>query len=141
MDLHERVRYLRKEIEKKSQAEFAAMLGTSRDAINNLEGNRLKRPDQKEPLLRLMCAKCNVREKWLMEGDGDPREPLSRAAQITQRVGEAMAEAEPSDRRNLLAAVCDATPEELAAIVKFARRLVAEYDAELSRNNKKADDS
>ena len=43
MELHERVRYLRKDILKQTQSEFAAALGTSRDAINNIEGNRLKR--------------------------------------------------------------------------------------------------
>lgn len=72
MELHERVRYLRKDILKMSQAEFAEVLGTKRDVINNIEGDRLKRPEQKEPLFNLMCEKFNVNPEWLKNGIGEP---------------------------------------------------------------------
>ena len=52
MELYERVRYLRKDILKQTQSEFAAALGTSRDAINNPETPRSKGA----------AAQINVRE-------------------------------------------------------------------------------
>lgn len=75
MELSDRVRYLRKDILNMSQSDFAAALGTSRDVINNIEGNRLKKPGQKEPLLRLICERFSVNESWLINGDGEPNVP------------------------------------------------------------------
>lgn len=74
MELHERVRYLRTVLlDDMTQKDFADILGVSRDEINNIEGNRLKKPEQKRPLLLLMCNKFNVDERWLLDDIGDPR--------------------------------------------------------------------
>lgn len=54
-----------------SQNEFGERLGVSRDVINNIEHNRLSRPEQKEPLYRLICQEFNVNECWLRTGEGD----------------------------------------------------------------------
>lgn len=73
MEMHERVRYLRTVIlHNMSQTEFASILGSSRDEINNIECNRLRRPEQKKSLLKLMSEKFNVSEKWIVDGEGDP---------------------------------------------------------------------
>lgn len=74
MELHERVRYLRTVLlDDMTQKDFADALGVSRDEINNIEGNRLKKPEQKRPLLRLMCRQFNVDEHWLLDDIGQPR--------------------------------------------------------------------
>ena len=54
METNERIKYFRKEIVKLSQEKFGEQLGVSRDVINNIESNRLKNPEQKEPLYRLI---------------------------------------------------------------------------------------
>ena len=76
MTIAERIKLLRKEILKLSQEAFGEELGVKRDVINNIEGNRLKRPEQKEPLYKLICQKFKVSYDWLMTGEGDMFEDL-----------------------------------------------------------------
>lgn len=70
MELFERVRYLRKEKLQLTQSEFAEKLGVKRDVINNIENNRLKRPELQEPVYRLICKEFGVNEDWLRTGTG-----------------------------------------------------------------------
>lgn len=69
MELHDRVRKLRKEHLHMSQTEFGERLGVSRSVINNIELNALSRPDQKLSLIKLMCKEFNVNESWLLNGE------------------------------------------------------------------------
>ena len=71
LELHERIRYLRKNTLKMSQTEFAEKLGVTRTVIKNIELNVLARPEQKLSLLKLMCKEFNVSEKWLLDGEGE----------------------------------------------------------------------
>ena len=68
MELHERIKELRKDHLKLSQTEFGERLGVSRSVINNIERNVLARPDQKLSLLKLICSTFNVNEEWLLNG-------------------------------------------------------------------------
>lgn len=72
MEIYERVRYLRKNCLHMSQTAFGKHLGVSRSVINNIELDALAKPDQKLPLLRLMCREFNVNEEWLLHG----KEPI-----------------------------------------------------------------
>lgn len=81
METYERVKLLRKEHLKLSQEEFAQKLGTTRSVIKNIELNALKRPEQKEPLYKLICREFNVNYFWLTEGIGnDPFVGLPESA-------------------------------------------------------------
>lgn len=51
-EIHERIKYFRKECLHLSQTEFGEKLGVSRSVINNIERNVLSRPDQKTSLLK-----------------------------------------------------------------------------------------
>lgn len=73
MEVYERIKDLRKNVLKLSQTEFGKKLGVTRSVINNIEGDRLKRPDQKEPLYKLICKEFNINYLWLTEGVGYPR--------------------------------------------------------------------
>lgn len=72
MEVYERIRYLRKNTLHLSQTEFGQKLGVSRSVIANIELNVLARPDQKEPLYKLICKEFHVRYEWLTEGIGEP---------------------------------------------------------------------
>lgn len=71
MEMYERIRELRKNHLKLSQAMFGKKLGVSRDVIKNIELNILARPEQKEPIYKLICEKFNVNENWLKYGKGE----------------------------------------------------------------------
>lgn len=70
MEIYERIWDLRKNHLKMSQTAFGARLGANRDTINNIENNRLARPDQKLTLYKLICSEFNVSEEWLLNGSG-----------------------------------------------------------------------
>ena len=68
MELHERLRTLRKEYLHLTQEQLGNELGVSRSVIKNMELNNLARPEQKEPLLMLISIKFNVNLEWLKNG-------------------------------------------------------------------------
>lgn len=53
MEMHDRIRELRKNHLNLSQEAFGERLGVSRSVINNIERNALARPEQKLSLIRL----------------------------------------------------------------------------------------
>ncbi len=71
METFERIRLLRKQHLKLSQEQFGEQLGVSRTVIKNIELGTLARPEQKEPLYRLICETFHVNYKWLISGDGE----------------------------------------------------------------------
>ena len=71
METFERIRLLRKKHLKLSQEQFGEELGVSRTVIKNIELGALARPEQKEPLYRLICEKFHVSYKWLTMGEGE----------------------------------------------------------------------
>lgn len=68
MEIYERIALLRKEELHMSRREFGERLGVSESVIVNIEYNRLQRPDQKEPLYKLICKEFNISYIWLTEG-------------------------------------------------------------------------
>jgi len=71
LEIYERIKELRKQHLKLSQERFGEMLGVNRDVINNIERNRLAKPEQKEPLYRLICETFHVNYSWLTSGIGE----------------------------------------------------------------------
>lgn len=86
MTISERIKSLRKEL-KLSQEEFGNRLGVSRDVIGNIEYDRLKRPDQKEPIYKLICKEFSINEEWLRTGEG-PKEIQPSRDEYIQAVNE-----------------------------------------------------
>ena len=68
MEMHERIKELRKKHLNLSQEAFGKKLGVSRSVINNIERNCLARPEQKLSLIKLMCKEFSVNEEWLLNG-------------------------------------------------------------------------
>ncbi len=68
METYERIRDLRKNHLHLSQTAFGDKLGVSRDVISNIEQNRLLKPDQKEPLYKLICKEFGISYLWLTQG-------------------------------------------------------------------------
>lgn len=71
MEIHERIKELRKKHLKMSQTAFGERLGVSRSVINNIELNVLARPEQKMSLYKLICSEFGINENWLLNGTGD----------------------------------------------------------------------
>lgn len=120
MDISERIKVLRKELGL-NQTQFGKTLGVSRDVVNNLENSRLKRPDQKEPLFKLICSQFNVNEAWLRTGDGAIfHEPVRKNLIMDFAIDVIK---EDSFRTQFVELLAQMTPEEWELVEKMARRL------------------
>lgn len=69
MELHERIKSIRKDKLKMSQDAFGNALGVSRDVVNNWERGRV---DIKDYVLKLICKTFRVNYSWLSEEVGEP---------------------------------------------------------------------
>ena len=65
--LKERLKQIRKD-QKKTQEEFAVLLGTTRPAITSYERGKVVPTDT---FIQLLCARFNINEHWLRTGQGD----------------------------------------------------------------------
>lgn len=130
MELHERIRYLRKNVLHLTQQEFGNRLGVSRDVIKNLELGILARPEQKDPLFRLITKEFNVDYIWLTTGKGDPISKLDDAslAQI-----DSIMTGENEFHKNLIKMIATLDDDAISRIEEQLRLL-------LDKQNKKADD-
>lgn len=111
MDIFDRVRYLRKNKLNLSQEEFGKRLGVSRSVIKNMELNILARPDQKEPLIKLICKEFNVNEDWLRTGSGGD-ENIFVPDDVQKYIAFGRAARTPNDFREFLVHVMETLPDE-----------------------------
>lgn len=82
MSIGKNIKFLRKDVLKLSREKFGQRLGVSADVINNIELERLARPEQKEPLIKLLCNEFGVKYEWLLTGQGEmfnEEPPLEKA--------------------------------------------------------------
>ena len=76
MTLGERIRKIRTEVAGGiSQTEFAELLGIGRSEISNIEGDRLKNPEQKKPLFMLISSQLGVSLDWIINEAGPMKLP------------------------------------------------------------------
>lgn len=129
MTLGERIKLIRKK-EGLSQTEFGAKYGATKDMINNIERDRLAKPEQKEPLFRLICKEGGYDYIWLTTGKGDPISKLDDAsmAQI-----DSIMMGENEFHKNLIKMIATLDDDAISRIEEQLRLL-------LDKQNKKADD-
>lgn len=105
MDICERIQVLRKHL-KMSRRVFGEALGVSESVIVNIEFDRLKRPEQKEPIYKLICEKFDVNEEWLREGIGEMFEQLSLEEEIADFVGDLLKDKSDSFKKRYIGMLC-----------------------------------
>lgn len=122
MEIHERIRMLRKKYLNLSQEEFGRRLGVSRDTIGNIELNRLARPEQKLSLIKLMCKEFGVNEEWLLHGLGEIFPDNSESFFI--QLEELMNLMPDCPRKKLFRAVMDSSDEDIDALLRIIHKIV-----------------
>lgn len=128
--MKDRIRELRKHHLQMTQQTFARRLGFSENFIWQIEKGERTPSDR---TISDICREFGVREEWLRTGELPVKKSLSRQAEITKFVGDAMRDAKKSDTQRILTALMDASPAEIEAIVGFARRIAEQYDKEKDR--------
>ena len=118
--INERVRYIR-ESKGLNQTEFGKQIGLSRDAIANIEGDRV---GVKDLTISMICREFNVREEWLRDGEGEPFLKMDDEDIIMECVGRIMSE--DSTRRRVIAFLSKLPPDRWEEMERLAHEM---YDA------------
>ncbi len=122
LNIGERIEILRKDLSM-SRRVFGEKLGVSESVIVNIEYDRLKRPDQKESLYKLICKEFNVNEEWLRTGNGEMFVPLTRNQLITDFTSNLIKEDETFKKR-LVEALAKLDESEWEVLEKLAESLI-----------------
>lgn len=127
MTIGERIGCLRKEL-KMSRRVFGEKLGVSESVIVNIEYDRLKRPEQKESLYKLICREFNVDESWLCTGEGEMFKKLNRQQELAQLTATLFKEEEDSFKSRLIMALAQLNEEEWELLEKISNKIVKKKD-------------
>lgn len=126
MSIHERIRYLRKDVLGMNQTEFAERLGLKQGSFSSIESGSSTVTDR---TIKAICMIFNVREEWLRTGEGEMYSSaelfsLDRfvaergATELELAIVKAYFELDPAIRRTVLEhfqARLTADPDELEA--------------------------
>ena len=127
LNIGERIEILRKDLSM-SRRVFGERLGVSESVIVNIEYDRLKRPEQKESLYKLICKEFNVNEEWLRTGNGEMFISLNRSQQIAQLTADLFKGEKDSFKERLLLALAKLDESEWEVLEKIATDLTKEKD-------------
>ena len=122
LNIGERIEILRKDLSM-SRRVFGEKLGVSESVIVNIEYDRLKRPDQKESLYKLICKEFNVNEEWLRTGNGEMFAPLTRNQLITDFATDLIME-DNTFKKRLVEALAKLDESEWDVLEKLAESLI-----------------
>ena len=127
MTIGERIGCLRKEL-KMSRRVFGEKLGVSESVIVNIEYDRLKRPEQKESLYKLICREYNVDENWLRTGEGEMFKKLNRQQELAQLTATLFKEEEDSFKSRLIMALAQLSEEEWELLEDISEKITKKRD-------------
>lgn len=122
LNIGERIEILRKDLSM-SRRVFGERLGVSESVIVNIEYDRLKRPDQKESLYKLICKEFNVNEEWLRTGNDEMFIQLTRDQLITDFAADLIMENDTFKKR-LVEALAKLDESEWDVLEKLAESLI-----------------
>lgn len=123
MSIGSRIKEVRKH-EGLSRKEFGNRLGVSMDTIANMEYDRLKKPEQKEPLYKLICNEFGISYEWLTTGAGDVFTPISQEKAIADFAGEVIKCDDESFKKRLVTALSKFEDEDWEALERVLDKIM-----------------
>lgn len=126
-DVNKRFRELRKMC-KKSQEEWADIMGLSRSGITEIEAGRRNVTEKHIKLLSIEPIDGRyINEDWLRTGDGDPFKKLTRSQVITDFAADLIKE-DDSFKTRLIEALAKLNDDEWEILEKLAKDLSSKKD-------------
>lgn len=126
-DINKRFRELRK-ICKKSQEEWADIMGLSRSGITEIEAGRRNVTEKHIRLLSVESIDGKyINEGWLRTGDGDPFKKLTRSQVITDFAADLIKE-DDSFKSRLIEALAKLEDDDWEALERLALKLSNKKD-------------
>lgn len=126
-DINKRFRELRKMC-KKSQEEWADIMGLSRSGIADIEAGRRNVTEKHIRLLSIESIDGKyINEDWLRTGEGDPFKKLTRNQVITDFAADLIKE-DDSFKSRLIEALAKLGDDDWEALEKLAKKLANKKD-------------
>lgn len=126
-DINKRFRELRK-LCKKSQEEWADIMGLSRSGITEIEAGRRNVTEKHIKLLSIESIDGKyINEDWLRTGDGDPFKKLTRNQVITDFAADLIKE-DDSFKSRLIEALAKLRDDDWEALERLALKLSNKKD-------------
>lgn len=126
-DINKRFRELRK-LCKKSQEEWADIMGLSRSGITEIEAGRRNVTEKHIKLLSIESIDGKyINEDWLRTGDGDPFKKLTRNQVITDFAADLIKE-DDSFKSRLIEALAKLGDDDWEALERLALKLSNKKD-------------
>ena len=125
MDIHERIRFLRKEKLQITQEALGEPLGLTRANIANIEAGRIA---VTERVLISICDKFNVNEEWLRNGTGDMFIEMNRQQKLANMTAMLFKEEETSFKNRLFNALSELDDSEWELLEKIALKTINKKD-------------
>ncbi|MFR6118089.1 MAG: helix-turn-helix domain-containing protein [[Clostridium] scindens] len=122
MEINDRIQQVRNSL-KMSRRAFGEVLGVSGDVINNIENNRLKRPEQKEPIYKLICEKYNVDEIWLRTGEGEMFVKIDKENLLMEWAGSVLGSSDESFKKRFVKMLSELNESDWETLEKIAEKL------------------
>lgn len=117
MEIHERIKYLRKDILKLTQQEFSDSLKISRSNMGNIEIGRIAVTDR---VICDICEKFNINEEWLRTGNGSMYIELSKEEYIADFISSILKNKEDSFKKRYVAMLSKLDEDGWEALEKVA---------------------
>lgn len=126
MTLGERMKKLRKALGL-TQQEFADKVGSKRNTIATYE---MGRTEPSTAVISLICREFNVSETWLRTGEGEMFVERPRNEVLAEQINAFLSDGSDSFRERLVSLLLRLSPDQWAALERYARELIADRPAE-----------
>lgn len=128
MTIGERIKYVRENIgEKKMSMEtFGKEINVSSASINQWEKGKSEPPMS---ILQLITSHFKINGTWLLTGEGDMKEPLSRQQEIAELAAKLYGSDENSIEYRTMMYLKDMPLEDWEAFERFLNGVVKNFDA------------
>lgn len=102
-----------------SQDEFAKALRISRNFINLVENGKREISDR---TILDICQTFGIRKDWLLTGEGEMKEPMTREEEIAELVGQAL-NGSNEFKLAVVKMICSRTDSELQTLEAALRKI------------------
>lgn len=113
------VKFLRKNLLKLTQEEFAESIGLNRTTISLIESNKLNVSDR---TLNDICKIHNVNKDWLLTGEGEIFQQLNEDDEFSRLIGMLLAEDDEFKKR-IIKAMLELDDSEWLAIHSIVKKI------------------
>ena len=121
--MNERIKYLRKEVLRITQEDFASRINLSRNFIAQIEIGT-KTPSDRS--IADICREFDINEEWLRTGQGEMKKERTRSQEIGAFANTIMTDVDESFKKRFLLALSKLNESDWETIEKIATELTKE---------------